>query len=298
MSLPLLPAERAQYSAIIDGILASSDLQTISSKQIRKNLQQALQHDISEKKDAVQKLILERFDHANNAAAAAEAPIPTTEPEPPATNGHIKAEHASHTRVKDESTPPSSRAISTPSASASASVAKSEPESDSDSISPPKKKRKQTSKQDSDAKLAAMLQAQENSRVSRSTRGGGNKKVVKKTPKKPRKKSEKKVRAEDDSEIEVGSDGEVKEKVRKGGFHKLYHLSAPLADLVGEPTLSRPQTVKKIWEYIKARDLQDPNDKRQIRCDEKMQLVFKQDKVHMFTMNKILGKQLYDVEEE
>jgi hypothetical protein len=29
-----------------------------------------------------------------------------------------------------------------------------------------------------------------------------------------------------------------------------------------------------------------------------MQLVFKQDKVHMFTMNKILGKQLYDVEEE
>jgi len=62
--------------------------------------------------------------------------------------------------------------------------------------------------------------------------------------------------------------------------------------------LSRPQTVKKIWEYIKARDLQDPTDKRQIRCDEKMQLVFKQDKVHMFTMNKILGKQLYDVEDE
>jgi upstream activation factor subunit UAF30 len=29
-----------------------------------------------------------------------------------------------------------------------------------------------------------------------------------------------------------------------------------------------------------------------------MQLVFKQDKVHMFTMNKILGKQLYDVEDE
>ena len=62
--------------------------------------------------------------------------------------------------------------------------------------------------------------------------------MIKKTPKKPRKKSEKKVRAEDDSEVEVGSDGEVKEKVRKGGFHKLYHLSAPLADLVGEPTVS------------------------------------------------------------
>jgi chromatin remodeling complex protein RSC6 len=121
----------------------------------------------------------------------------------------------------------------------SASAAKSSPDSDSDEISPPKKKRKQTSKPDSDAKLAAMLQAQENSRT-RSTRGGGSKKVIKKTPKKPRKKSEKKVKAEDDSEVEVGSDGEVKEKVRKGGFHKLYHLSAPLADLVGEPTVSVP----------------------------------------------------------
>ena len=61
---------------------------------------------------------------------------------------------------------------------------------------------------------------------------------TKRTPKKPRKKSEKKVKAEDDSEVEVGSDGEVKEKVKKGGFHKLYHLSAPLADLVGEPSVS------------------------------------------------------------
>lgn len=82
-----------------------------------------------------------------------------------------------------------------------------------------------------------MLQAQEN-RSTRATRGAGTKKVAKK-PKKPRKKSEKKVKAEDDSEIEeVGSDGEVREKVKKGGFHKQYHLSAPLADVVGEGTVS------------------------------------------------------------
>jgi hypothetical protein len=68
-----------------------------------------------------------------------------------------------------------------------------------------------------DAKLAAMLQAQENSRT-RSTRGGVNKKA---TPKKrkPKKKSEKKVKADDDSEVELNSDGEVKEKPKKGGFH-------------------------------------------------------------------------------
>ena len=62
--------------------------------------------------------------------------------------------------------------------------------------------------------------------------------------------------------------------------------------------LSRPQVVKQIWVYIKANNLQDPADKRQIMCDEKMQLVFKSDKVHMFTMNKLLGKQLYEIEDE
>ena len=75
-------------------------------------------------------------------------------------------------------------------------------------------------------------------------------------------------------------------------------LSTPLASLVGETVLSRPQTVKKIWEYVKERDLQDPNDKRQIRCDDAMRAVFKQDRVHMFTMNKILASQLYPVDED
>jgi len=61
-----------------------------------------------------------------------------------------------------------------------------------------------------------MLQAQENSRA-RPTRGGVNKKA---TPKrKPKKKSEKKVKADDDSEVELNSEGEVKAKPKRGGFH-------------------------------------------------------------------------------
>jgi chromatin remodeling complex protein RSC6 len=186
---------------------------------------------------AVQELILERFDHAQNISSA---PIPTTEASPkpvpaaaPTTNGHaIKTA----SKVKRESTPSattSSPSISTP----SASVPKSESDSDSEVISPPKKKRK-ANKEVDDAKLAAMLQAQENSRA-RSTRGGGNKKVnkVAKKPRKKREKSAKKIKADDDSEVELGSDGEVKQKEKKGGFHKQYHLSAPLAELVHAPTV-------------------------------------------------------------
>ena len=74
-------------------------------------------------------------------------------------------------------------------------------------------------------------------------------------------------------------------------------LSPALSSLLNETQLSRPQTVKKIWEYVKQRDLQDPADKRQIRCDDAMRAVFKQDRVHMFTMNKILNQNLYAVDE-
>ena len=63
--------------------------------------------------------------------------------------------------------------------------------------------------------------------------------VKKKTPKK---KSADRVKADDDSDLELNSDGEVKEKPKKGGFHKEYHLSAPLADLVGEAQVSFDQS--------------------------------------------------------
>lgn len=45
--------------------------------------------------------------------------------------------------------------------------------------------------------------------------------------------------------------------------------------------MSRPQVVKKIWEHVKANDLQKPDDKRQILCDETLRAIFKQDSVHM-----------------
>jgi upstream activation factor subunit UAF30 len=54
--------------------------------------------------------------------------------------------------------------------------------------------------------------------------------------------------------------------------------------------LSRPKTVKALWAYIKAHDLQDPKDKRYICCDEPMKAVFQTDRVHMMGMNKTLSK--------
>lgn len=103
-----------------------------------------------------------------------------------------------------------------------------------------KKAKRSSSVEDSDARLAAQLQAQENRLArGRSTRGGGEKKVTKK--KAPRKKSAKKVGADDDSDLD-GSEAPVKRKAG-GGFQKPFNLSPALQALCGEtqvcPPLSR-----------------------------------------------------------
>lgn len=56
--------------------------------------------------------------------------------------------------------------------------------------------------------------------------------------------------------------------------------------------MSRPTVVKKIWEYVKARDLQDPKNKKIIICDEKLELVFKKKRVDCFGMNRLLTNHL------
>jgi upstream activation factor subunit UAF30 len=56
--------------------------------------------------------------------------------------------------------------------------------------------------------------------------------------------------------------------------------------------------VKRLWQHIKGNNLQDPENKRQIICDEKMMAVFRQPKVDMFKMNKEIGQHLYPVTDE
>jgi len=78
----------------------------------------------------------------------------------------------------------------------------------------------------------------------------------------------------------------------RGGFSKEYVLSEPLAVVIQVERLSRPQVVKKLWEYIKGNDLQNPSNKREIICDSSLRAVFGQDKIDMFKMNKVLGHHL------
>jgi len=100
----------------------------------------------------------------------------------------------------------------------------------------------------------------------------------------------------DDSGNE-GSDADESKKKRGGGLSKEYNLSDPLAALVQEASLSRPQVVKKLWAYIKSNSLQNPTNGREILCDGPLRAVFNTDKIDMFKMNKELGKHLSEPSE-
>jgi chromatin remodeling complex protein RSC6 len=50
--------------------------------------------------------------------------------------------------------------------------------------------------------------------------------------------------------------------------------------------------VSKIWDYIKKNNLQNPQNKREIVADDKLQAVFGKKKVSMFEMNKHIAQHL------
>jgi chromatin remodeling complex protein RSC6 len=83
-----------------------------------------------------------------------------------------------------------------------------------------------------------------------------------------------------------------------GGGRKSDGLSRPLtpspelAAITGSGQIARSAVVSKMWEYIKANKLQNPQNKREIVADDKLRKIFGKDRVTMFEMNKHLSRHL------
>ncbi|MBI2990431.1 MAG: SWIB/MDM2 domain-containing protein [Candidatus Magasanikbacteria bacterium] len=67
-------------------------------------------------------------------------------------------------------------------------------------------------------------------------------------------------------------------------------LSAALEAVVGPGPLARGEVVKKLWEYIKSHNLQNPANKRNIMADDKLRPLFGgKSEVNMFEMTKLVS---------
>jgi len=81
-------------------------------------------------------------------------------------------------------------------------------------------------------------------------------------------------------------------RVANAALQKPMQLSAELDAVVGQGPLTRAEVTKKIWEYIKQKNLQNPSNKRNVLADDKLRAVFKKDEVTMFEMTKLVSSHL------
>ncbi len=79
---------------------------------------------------------------------------------------------------------------------------------------------------------------------------------------------------------------------RQDGRQRPVTPSSDRAAITGSAALPRSEVVSKMWEYIKKNNLQNPENKREILADDKLEKVFGTKKVTMFEMNKHLSRHL------
>lgn len=85
----------------------------------------------------------------------------------------------------------------------------------------------------------------------------------------------------------------AKKKAKKPSAQPAHDLSKELQAIVNEKSLSRPQVVKKVWDYIKEHKLQDPKNKRLIVPDAKLAKVFgSKTPIDMLQLSKHLSKHI------
>lgn len=79
---------------------------------------------------------------------------------------------------------------------------------------------------------------------------------------------------------------------KQTAFSRALTPSPELAAVIGAAPQPRTEVTKLLWEYIKANNLQNPANKRNILCDAKLQAVMGKPEVTMFEMAGLVGKHL------
>ncbi|MEZ4456986.1 MAG: SWIB/MDM2 domain-containing protein [Gemmatimonadales bacterium] len=103
------------------------------------------------------------------------------------------------------------------------------------------------------------------------------KKAAKKAAKKPAKKAAKK----------------ATKRKPSAAFMKPMTPSAALGAVIGAKPMPRTEVTKKLWAYIKKKNLQDKKNRRMINADAALKAVFGgKGTVNMFEMTKLVNKHL------
>ncbi|CAB4424852.1 unnamed protein product [Rhizophagus irregularis] len=241
----------SKFVPTIKKILLDSDPYEITARDVRMKLQQEFKVDLTPRKLEVQHLIDRCYDDLDIGVEEIEEPIEpkkSSRGRPPK-----KTRESDYSSLEDDSPPQKKKRGRKPKSS---SV------------------KAESSDAEFERKFEEELLNESNGKKSKSKNNSTSKK-----------KSNKRKKRDDEEQ-----DGEEPKKRKKGntGIHKPLILSSVLAEFLQAEEMSRLEVVKRLWAYIKENELQDPNDKRYIVCDERLMTIFQQNRIHSFTMNKFL----------
>ncbi|KAM0749851.1 hypothetical protein T439DRAFT_40907 [Meredithblackwellia eburnea MCA 4105] len=269
------------YLPAIHAILDKSDLSTVSAKAVRKELKiQYPDLDIKLFKTELDQLTAQAFQAINSKPT----PVPPVSSSSSKPKSKPKRER-SYSDEEDQDTYSHSTSYS----------GRKQKTATSSTSSASKVKRQET-----DEELAQRLHAELNGMRggrSRVTRGAVDDSAsFGSSAKKGATWNKKKRGKKDDAGSDDGDGKKKKRKTSNTGYNKLHALSSALAEIVGAEAASRPQCTKKIWEYVKAHNLQKPGNGMFILPDSKLREVFPFNEIHGFKLAKHLTAHLYPME--
>jgi chromatin remodeling complex protein RSC6 len=79
---------------------------------------------------------------------------------------------------------------------------------------------------------------------------------------------------------------------KNNALNKPVNLTPALEGVVGKGPMTRAQVTSKVWDHIKANNLQDSKDRRMINPDAKLGAVIGGDQISMFKMTAAVSKHL------
>jgi chromatin remodeling complex protein RSC6 len=71
-------------------------------------------------------------------------------------------------------------------------------------------------------------------------------------------------------------------------FMKPVQPDQRLSEIIGGEPMPRTEVMRKLWDYIRGHNLQDPENRTFIKADEKLRDIFGKDRVNMFEMTKLV----------
>ena len=78
-------------------------------------------------------------------------------------------------------------------------------------------------------------------------------------------------------------------KQPSAAFLKPVQPDEKLAAIIGSEPLARTDVTRKLWDYIRSHNLQDPENKTFIKADNQLKQIFDgKDRVSMFEMTKLV----------